>query len=284
MRDAADALNMVYIDTNATANALSKSKYVFRTSASSWQLSEPLGEWAAKNGHIEFFVTSVDDTFGSESADAFVAGLMKSGGRATDRARIPSGGDWKKAITAILAQPTRDVFAAFYTDDAEGFLTQWNNQSASNAGYKLYGPGFLTDEEVLGQVKSAGDDVVTSLFWSPDLDTLENRTLVGTFPKEYTDEDTGEPVQLNGYAVQMWDAMTALDQALQQIGGATSNADVLIAALEAVSFKSPRGQFAFDKTTHNPIQDMYVRQVATSAAGKAVNAVIGKTASANVSS
>ena len=44
LRDAADASKLVYIDTNATANALTrarKSKYVFRAAPSAWQLSEP---------------------------------------------------------------------------------------------------------------------------------------------------------------------------------------------------------------------------------------------------
>jgi branched-chain amino acid transport system substrate-binding protein len=50
-----------------------------------------------------------------------------------------------------------------------------------------------------------------------------------------------------------------------------------VKALEDVSFKSPRGDFAFDKTTHNPIQDIYIREVKTQN-GQTVNTISDKVA------
>ena len=69
--------------------------------------------------------------------------------------------------------------------------------------------------------------------------------------------------------------MQALDLALQATKGDTSDKQKLIRALEDVKFKSPRGDFEFDKDTHNPIQDMYIREVRT-VNGQAVNAVVDK--------
>ncbi|MCA1645264.1 MAG: ABC transporter substrate-binding protein [Chloroflexi bacterium] len=271
MRAAAEAAKIVYIDTNATANALTrsttdcqpscKSKYVFRTSATSWQLSQPLGQWVARSGVKEVLMCCVDDTFGTESADAFEAGLALNGGQSTDRHVVPSGGDWRQVIASIKAQPTHNVYAAFHTDDAEGFITEWNKQALGDAGYKLYGPGPLTEQEVLNQTRTAAEGIVSSHFWSTELSNAENKMLVHLFPQEYTDDETGAPVILTAYAVQMWDAMTALDEALKNTSGATRDTDALIAALERVSFKSPRGMFAFDQATHNPIEDIYIREV-----------------------
>jgi branched-chain amino acid transport system substrate-binding protein len=285
IRDAAEAAKRVYIDTNATANALTrsvpdckpscKSKYVFRTSATSWQLSQPLGAWASKNGLKDFYVCCVDETFGIESADAFEAGLATDGGKATDRSAVPNGGDWSKVVPIIKAQSTRNVFAAFHTDDAEGFLKAWDDNGMRDAGYTLYGPGLLTEQEVLNQTKSAAQGTVTAHFWTTELGNAENKTLVDLFPQEYKDDETGAPVSLNGYAVQMWDAMTALDEALKQTNGSTRDSDALIAALEHVSFKSPRGVFAFDPASHNPTQDIYIREV-TASNGHLVNAVRDK--------
>jgi branched-chain amino acid transport system substrate-binding protein len=71
----------------------------------------------------------------------------------------------------------------------------------------------------------------------------------------------------------MWDAMTALDLALQKTEGGGAP-DVLVAALQGVSFNSPRGAFAFDQGTHNVVQDIYIRQV--QATGLATsNVVVG---------
>lgn len=288
IRDAAEAARIIYLDTHATGNALTraapgckpscKSKYVFRTAASSWQLGEPLGEWVSKSGPKEFFLCHADDAFGTETAAAFVDGLGNNAAKVTGRSTAPPhSAGWAKVVASIKEQPTKHIFGAFYTDDAEGFVKAWNELGMSAAGYKLYGPGLLTDVEVLKATKGAAVGAVTSLFWSETLDNAENKALADLFRKEYKDDETGEPLAPDVYAVQMWDAMRALDEALKRTKGNTKEPDGLIAALEAVSFKSPRGDFAFDTATHNPIQDVYVREV-KGFAGGAMNAVIDKAA------
>ena len=287
LRDTAEASKIVYVDTNATGNALTratvgcaptcKSRYVFRTAPSSWQMSEPLGEWASKNGPREYFVVSADDAFGIESAAAFIEGLAKNGGRATGRSVVPakSGADWAKVVAAVRAQPTKSVFAAFVTDDAEGFIGAWDAAGMHIAGYRLVGPGPLADARVLKATKQAGVTVTTSFPWSTELDAAENKVFVEEFKKAYKDDDTGQPLAPDGYAVEMWDAMRVLEDALKATKGDTKNTDALIAALEAVSFRSPGGDFAFDRSTHSPIQDMYIREVRVSG-GALVNAVVDK--------
>ena len=79
------------------------------------------------------------------------------------------------------------------------------------------------------------------------------------------------------FTVQQYDGMRALDEALKALGGDTSDKDKFVKALEDVSFKSPRGDFAFDKTTHNPIQDIYIREVKTQN-GQTVNTISDKIA------
>ncbi|MBV9547514.1 MAG: ABC transporter substrate-binding protein [Chloroflexi bacterium] len=274
MRDAADAAKLVFIDTNATSNALTRanaSKYLFRTSASAWQLSAPLGEWASRNGTKEFFVCAVDNATGLEFADAFVSGVGKNGGKATARATFASGGDWSKAIAQIKGQATRNVFAAFDTDDAEGFLGEWMKQGLSSAGFTLSGPGFLTEQPVLDASTTVPVGVLTTHFWSPDVDNPENKALVDQFPHEYVDDETGAPVALSGYAVAMWDAMTALDIALKD----AQDAPTLVTALEAVSFKSPRGMFTFSKS-HNPVHDIVIRETRSVPNAKATNVVVDR--------
>jgi branched-chain amino acid transport system substrate-binding protein len=290
LRNAADAKKVVYIDTNAAANALTrttngctpscKSHYVFRGTSTSWQLSEPLGEWASKNGQKEFFLAVADDAFGSESAAAFVEGLAKNGGRATGRVAVPSrsGTDWAKLIAGIKAQATRSVFAAFITDDAERFIAAWDAAGMRAAGYRLYGPGPLADAQVLKVTKDAGLGITTSFQWSTELDNPENKTFTDEFKKAYKDEDTGQPLAPDDYAAEMWDTMRVLDAALTATKGDAKNADALIAALEAVSVRTPAGAFTFDTSTHDPVEDVYIREVKTSS-GALVNAVVDKIAS-----
>ena len=287
LRDTAEAAKIIYIDTNASANALTratsgcaptcKSTYVFRTAPSSWQMGEPLGEWAAKAERKDFYVVNADDAFGTESAAAFIEGLAKNGGRTTGRSTVPakSGADWTKLVTEIKAQPTKNVFAAFITDDAEGFIGAWEKAGMRAAGYALIGPGPLTDGPVLDAVKQAAVGVTTSFPWSTELDNAENKAFVDAFKKAYKDDATGQPLPPDGYAVEMWNTMRALEEALKATKGDTKRADALISALEAVSFTGPAGPFSFDRTTHNALQDVYIREVRASGA-TLVNAIVDK--------
>ncbi|MDQ6859024.1 MAG: ABC transporter substrate-binding protein [Chloroflexota bacterium] len=289
LRDAAERSKIVYIDTNAPTNSLTravagctptcKSTFVFRSAPSSWQLSEPLGEWESKASRKEFFVVAGDDAFGAESAAAFIEGLAKNGGRASGRATVPakSGADWAKVVAAIKAQPTKNVFAAFVTDDAEGFLNAWETAGMRAGGFTLAGPGPLTDQQVLSATKQAALGVTTAFPWSSELDNAENAAFADAFKKAYKDDTTGQPLAPDGYASLMWTTMRALEAALTTTKGDTTNAAAFIAALENVSFKGPGGDVAFDPATHAVVQDIYVREVRASG-GILVNAVLDKIA------
>lgn len=278
LRTAAETAKVAYLVTNAGGNALTrstsgctpscKSRLVFRAAPSSWQLSEPLGEWAAKNGQKDFSIVFADDDFGREMAVGFAEGLAKSGGVAMTRTAVPamSGANWPKIIAALKAQPAKNVFAAFATDDAEGFVAAWGAARMRAAGYRLFGPGPLADDQVLPATKQAGLGIITAFPWSRELGEAENQSFVSEFKKAYTDDETGRPLAPDGYAVQMWDAMHVLEDALKATKGDVKATDAFIAALEAVSFRGPGGPFTFDRATHNPVRDIYIREVRASGA------------------
>jgi branched-chain amino acid transport system substrate-binding protein len=279
IRNTVDAAKFLYIGTNAGGNALTRtttdckptcqSKYVFRTSFSAWQVSEPLGEWVSKKGDKEFFLCFSNYAFGTESAAAFVEGLAKNGGKETGRNAPALGNtDWLPVITAIKGQPTKNVFSFFSGTDAIGYIKAWDQLGMKASGYKMYGAGFLTEQDVLKEVKTQATGAITSLFWAVELDNAENKAFVDLYKKEYN-------LLPDVFAVQMWDGMKALDEALKKTNGNTKDKDALIAALEGVSFKSPRGDFSFDKATHNVVHDIYIREVKTSGTD-VVNTIVDK--------
>ncbi len=287
LRETAEASKTLYVDTNASANALTRaiggctpscrSRFVFRSAPSSWQMSEPLGEWASRSEQRDYFLVFADDAFGAESAAAFTEGLAKNGGRTTGRSTVPakSGADWAKVVASVKAQPTKNVFAAFVTDDAEGFVGAWGAAGMRSAGYKLVGPGPLADLQVLSVTKQAAVGLTTSFPWSSELDNAENKAFVEEFEKAYKSDITGQPLPPDGYAVEMWNAMRALEEALKATKGDTKNVEALIAALEAVSFPGPGGVFTFDRSTHSATQDVYIRELRPSA-GILTNTVVDK--------
>jgi branched-chain amino acid transport system substrate-binding protein len=280
IRNVVDSAKLIFIETNAGGNALTrtttdckpacKSPYIFRSSFSSYQISYPIGEYmATKKSVKEVFTFVADYGFGTESAADFTTGFTKGGGKITGSLRAPLGSaDFVPFVTQLKAQPTKDIYSFFSGADAVKYIQAWNSLGLPAAGYKMNGAGFLTEQDVLAVVKDQANGAITSLFWAVELDNPENKSFKDAYQKEYN--------QLpDVFAVQAWDGMRALDEALQKTNGDTSDKTRLIAALEAVRFNSPRGAFEFDKDTHNPIQDMYIREVKT-VNGQAVNTISDK--------
>jgi branched-chain amino acid transport system substrate-binding protein len=282
VRNTIDAAKLIFIETNAGGNALTrttnnctpscKSKYIFRTSFSSYQISYPIGEYfATQKGVKEVFTFVADYGFGNESAADFTSGFTKGGGKITGSLKAPLGSaDFLPFVTQLKGQQTKDIYSFFSGTDAINYIKAWTQLGMPAAGYKMNGAGFLTEQDVLKEVKDQANGATTSLFWAVTLDNAENKAFVDAYQKEYS-------LLPDVFAVQAWDGMQAVDLALQAVKGDTNNKDAFIAALENVKFKSPRGDFEFDKETHNPIQDIYIREVKVQS-GQAVNTIVGKVA------
>ena len=282
VRNAIDAAKMIFIETNAGGNALTrtttnctpscKSKYIFRTSFSSYQISYPIGEYfATQKGVKEVFTFVADYGFGNESAADFTSGFTKGGGKITGSLKAPLGSaDFLPYVTQIKAQQTKDIYSFFSGTDAINYIKAWTQLGMPAAGYRMNGAGFLTEQDVLKEVKEQALGATTSLFWAVTLDNAENKAFADAYQKKFS-------LLPDVFAVQAWDGMQAVDLALQATKGDTTNKEAFIAALENVKFKSPRGDFEFDKETHNPIQDMYIREVKVQS-GQAVNTIVGKVA------
>src|SRR5437660_7116138 len=281
IRPAVHAAKMIFIDTNAGGNALTrdtadckpacKSPYIFRSSFSSYQISYPIGDYLSAKGTKDWFLAYANYGFGTESAADFTTGITKNGGTVTGKVAPPlSNPDFAPFVTQIKNQPTKQVYSFFSGADAIGFIKTWNSLGLPAAGYKMYGAGFLTEQDVLKEVKDLANGAITSLFWAVELDNAENKSFVSAYQRQYT-------LLPDVFAVQAYDGMHALDEALKKIGADTSDPDKVSKALEDVSFKSPRGDFMFEQNIHNRAQDIYVREVKTQN-GQTVNTITDKVA------
>ena len=67
-------------------------------------------------------------------------------------------------------------------------------------------------------------------------------------------------LQSAGYAVQGYDAAQILSVGLKAVNGDLSKKAEFAAAVEKNKIDSPRGPFTLSKS-HNPVQDIYLRQV-----------------------
>ncbi|MBC7514013.1 MAG: ABC transporter substrate-binding protein [Herminiimonas sp.] len=116
----------------------------------------------------------------------------------------------------------------------------------------LYGPGFLTDGTLEAQ-GAAAQGIVTTMNYADNLNTPRDNAFRLAFANMYkTNADV--------YAVQGYDAAQLLAAGLKAAGGGLNNRDRVIAGMAGAQIDSPRGRCTLSRS-HNPVQDIYVRQV-----------------------
>jgi branched-chain amino acid transport system substrate-binding protein len=247
--------NVLTVVTNAGAQAVTGNlcaPHVFRTSFSNWQTSYPCAEVMLKAGHKKAVLMFWNYSFGQESMAAFKEGYAKGGGAIVKEIAVPfPSTEFQANLSEIASLKPDAVFVFFAGAGAAKFVKDY-----ADAGLKdrvaLYGSGFLT-EGVLAAQGPAAEGIKTTLHYADALDNAANRKFRDAFKKA-----TGRDADV--YAVAGYDTVNVLAQALGKVKGDTSARKDLIAALEGVRIDSPRGPFRFSKA-HNPVQDVYLRQV-----------------------
>jgi branched-chain amino acid transport system substrate-binding protein len=241
--------------TNAGAQAVTGTlcaPNVFRTSFSNWQTSYPCADVMLKAGHKKAVLMFWNYSFGQESMAAFKEGYLKGGGTIVKEIAVPfPTTEFQANLSEIASLKPDAVFVFFAGAGAAKFVKDY-----ADAGLKdkvaLYGSGFLT-EGVLAAQGAAAEGIKTVLHYADSLDNAANRKFREAF-KKATARDA------DVYAVAGYDTVQVLAQALDKVKGDTGAQKELIAALEGVRIDSPRGPFRFSKA-HNPIQNIYLRQV-----------------------
>jgi branched-chain amino acid transport system substrate-binding protein len=247
--------NVLTIVTNAGAQAVTGTlcaPHVFRTSFSNWQVSYPCADVMLRAGHKRAVLMFWNYSFGQESMAAFKEGYSKGGGTVVKEIAVPfPNTEFQANLSEIAALKPDAVFVFFAGAGAAKFVKDYADAGLQQK-VPLYGSGFLT-EGVLAAQGAAAEGIKTTLHYADALDNAANKKFRESFKKT-----TGRDADV--YAVAGYDTVNALAQALGKVKGDTGAGKELIAALEATRLDSPRGPFRFSKA-HNPVQDIYLRQV-----------------------
>ncbi|MGE5047316.1 MAG: ABC transporter substrate-binding protein, partial [Deltaproteobacteria bacterium] len=223
-----------------------------RTSFSNWQTSYPCADVMLKDGRKKVVLMFWNYSFGQESMAAFKEGFGKGGGTVVKEIAVPfPSTEFQANLSEIASLKPDAVFVFFAGAGAAKFVKDYAAAGLSEK-IPLYGSGFLT-EGVLAAQGAAAEGVKTTLHYADSLDNAANKKFRDAF-KKATSRDA------DVYAVAGYDTVNLLAQALGKVQGDTSAQKELIAALEAARVDSPRGPFRFSKA-HNPIQNVYLRQV-----------------------
>ncbi|MFN7155409.1 MAG: ABC transporter substrate-binding protein [Acidovorax sp.] len=225
---------------------------VFRTSFSNSQPTLALGKAMVDKGHKKAVWITWKYAAGDEAFEGFKQSYTAAGGTIIKELGLPFPNVEFQALLTEIAALKPDAVACFF---AGGGAAKFIRDYAA-AGLKdkipLYGSGFLT-EGVLEAAGPAADGIITTMHYSDSLDTPRNKQ----FRLEYAKAFRSQP---DVYAVQGYDTGLLLVQGANAVKGDMSAKPALYKALESAVIDSPRGKWTMSKS-HNPVQDIYLRQV-----------------------
>ncbi|WPC67107.1 ABC transporter substrate-binding protein [Rhodoferax ferrireducens] len=245
----------VLIVPNAGADAVTGpmcASNIFRSSFSNWQPGYAMGEVVAKKGHKKVVTITWKYAAGDESIRGFKESFEKGGGKVVKELNLPFPNvEFQALLTEIAAAKPDAVYTFFAGGGAVKFVKDY-----AAAGLKktipLYGAGFLTDGTLDAQGADAAD-LLTTLHYADSLNTPRDNAFRLSYAKAYK-------LQPDVYAVQGYDAAQMLAVGLAAVKGDIGKKAEFSAAIEKAKIDSPRGPFTLSKS-HNPVQDIYLRQV-----------------------
>jgi branched-chain amino acid transport system substrate-binding protein len=211
-----------------------------------------LGEAMVKRGHKKAVWITWKYAAGDEAFEGFKESYTKAGGTIVKELGLPFPNVEFQALLTEIAALKPDAVACFFAGGgAAKFLRDY-----AAAGLKgkipLYGSGFLT-EGVLDAAGPAADGVLTALHYGDGIETKRNNTFRLNYAKTFK-------MQPDVYAVQGYDTGLLLVQGANAVKGDVSQKAAMIKAMEVAVIDSPRGKWTMSKS-HNPVQDIYLREV-----------------------
>jgi branched-chain amino acid transport system substrate-binding protein len=225
---------------------------IFRSSFSNWQPGYAMGVVAAQRGHKKVVTITWKYAAGDESVGGFKEAFEKGGGQVVKELSLPFPGvEFQPLLTEIAAARPDAVYTFFAGGGAVKFVKDY-----AAAGLKksipLYGAGFITDGTLEAQGADA-DGLFTTLHYGDGLQVPKDKAFRESYAKAYK-------MQPDVYAVQGYDAAQMLAIGLNATKGDVSKKAEIAKAIRAAKIDSPRGVFTIG-ASHNPVQDMYLRQV-----------------------
>lgn len=239
---------------------------VFRTSFTNSQPTLALGKAMVARGHKKAVWITWKYAAGDEAFEGFKESYTKAGGTIVKELGVPFPQVEFQALLTEIAALKPDAVACFFAGGGAAKFIRDYAAAGLKGKIPLYGSGFLT-EGVLDAAGPAAEGIITTLHYSDSLNTPRNNSFRLNYAKAFRS-------QPDVYAVQGYDTGLLLVQGANAVKGDLHNKAALYKAMEGATIDSPRGKWTMSRA-HNPVQDIYLRQVE-----KGENKVIGIAAKA----
>ena len=238
--------------------------FVRGTSTSS-QNAHPLADYCAKQLKMKRMAAIADDIpYGHEMAAGFQRVFEDQGGRIVQKMFPPLTVPDYGTYLAQLKTNIDGVFLGFAGSNGFRYLRQFNEYGLRGKVTPVGGMTAL-DEAVLRNMGDEALGIVTSCWYSAELDNPLNRKFAAAFRSEFK-YDPGF------YAAATYVEAAVLEAALNAIGGNVEDKNLLMKTLKSLKAETVRGPVSFDEYG-NVIGNVYIRKVERKD-GRLVNSVI----------
>jgi branched-chain amino acid transport system substrate-binding protein len=253
----AEAKKPMVIMNAATSVITTRSPYIVRVSHTLPQDTQPIAQWAARNGVKRVFTLVSDFGPGVDAEGAFIKAFKAAGGEIVDSVRTPlQNPDFAPFLQRVKDTRPEAVFV-FLPPGSQtiAFIKGYEERGLKQAGIRIIATGDLTDDGVLQAMGDPTLGLITSFHYSAAHDSPENRA----FLKAYV-EANGTKLRPNFMACAGYDGMAAIAEALKKTGGST-DPEAFLGALKGMKLMSPRGTIMIDPETRDIVQTVYIRRV-----------------------
>ncbi|HUH83908.1 MAG TPA: ABC transporter substrate-binding protein, partial [Stellaceae bacterium] len=230
------------------------SPYVARVSFTHWQLSLPLGRWAADHLGKRGMTLVSDFQPGYDGEAGFAKGFKDAGGEIVGALRMPVINlDFAPFLQRVKdAKP--DVLYVFVPagQEATALMKAYADLGLKAAGIKLVGPQDIVTDEELPNMGDAPLGIVTAANYSAAATRPANQQFIAAWRRDY-----GDALAPNFFSVQGWDGMDAIFAVIKATKGEVTGDAAMKVLTGWKSDASPRGPIMIDPETRDIIENVY---------------------------
>src|SRR6266566_9789148 len=240
------------------------SPWFARATSTSAQCAYPLAEYAAKELKYRKIVTIADDfAYGHEMCAGFQRVFEDNGGRIIQKLFTPlATPDYGSYVAQVKNADA--IFLGTAGANGSRFLRQFVEYGLKEKMAVIGGMTAL-DESVLRNMGDEALGILTTSWYSAELDNAPNKVFAPAFRKQFK-YDPGY------YAASTYVSGEVLEAALKATKGNVEDKKALMVAIRSSNAQTVRGLVKFDELG-NAIGNVYIRKV-TKVDGRLVNSVI----------
>jgi branched-chain amino acid transport system substrate-binding protein len=243
---------------SGTSKTTRTSPYITRFSFTQWQMSEPLGRWAAANGYRAAATLVTDYAPGYDAEAAFTRGFTEGGGKVVSALRVPVKNPDFAPFLARIRDSAPSALFVFTPGGAPAIavVKDFKELGLDRAGIELMTTGATLADNDLPSIGDAALGAISSSHYSASGDRPANAAFVAAWHKAY-----GESSLPNYFSVGGWDAMAAIADLVSRQKGVIDPARSMEILKGWSNPESPRGPILIDPETRDIVQNIYIRKV-----------------------